>query len=345
MRINQGWKAHMQNPNPICATLWFLRWSNPGFHHASFWTERGWKVATSSRYNVNVKPCKKKKKRLAPLRCQTGQSNHMVWAQTFISQIEILLVSAEMSRCYPSPFLINSFVFLLDRYVFAQVTVDSADGSRRSWLKSCSSVSQQNARKRVSNWFNARHIFARHTWHFSLPVSLLPGGNRLAYRRGKLNCFATVFVSGGEDAFLSLCYFWKRPAEVNLVMKGARLRCIAAILLAHEPVNIFLAFYHVTPLQTGTSGIPSIFERVSREHIFIQGRAKGGKVNWVKKSRSATGRQCCAITEYASRQRNEEEKKNASSQEIKCIHASLFEKKQLLRSSSSSFWYVTHHSS
>lgn len=95
------------------------------------------------------------------------------------------------------------------------------------------------------------------------------------------------------------------------------------------------------PLQTGTSGIPSIFERVSCEHIFIQGRAKGGKVNWVKKSHSATGRQCCAITEYASRQRDEEEKKTASSQEIKCIHASLFEKK-LLRSSSSS-WYVTHH--
>lgn len=64
-----------------------------------------------------------KKKRLAPLRCQTGQSNHMVWAQTFIWQIEILLVSAEMSRCYPSPLLINSFVYLLDRYFFAQVTV------------------------------------------------------------------------------------------------------------------------------------------------------------------------------------------------------------------------------
>lgn len=129
-----------EEKHPTC------KWRNPGFHRMSFWMERGWKVATSSRYNVNVKP-RKKKKRLAPLRCQTGQSNHMVWAQTFISQIEIFLVSAEMSRCYPSPFLINSFVFLLDRYFFAQVTVDSTDGSRRSWLKSCSSVSQQNTKK------------------------------------------------------------------------------------------------------------------------------------------------------------------------------------------------------
>lgn len=92
----------------------------------------------------------RKKQRLAPLRCQTGQSNHMVWAQTFISQIEILLVSAEMSRCYPSPFLINSFVSLLDRYFFAQVTANSTDGSCRSWLKSCSSVSQQNTQKKES---------------------------------------------------------------------------------------------------------------------------------------------------------------------------------------------------
>lgn len=166
-------------------------------------------MATSSRYNVNVKPCKKKK-RLAPQRCQTGQSNHMVWAQTFISQIEILLVSAEMSRCYPSPFLINSFVFLLDRYFFAQVTVDSTDGSRRSWLKSCSSLSQQEKKKRVWNWFNARHIFARCTWHFSLPVSFFPGGNRLAYRRGKLNCFATVFVSAAKKTLFFLFAIFER---------------------------------------------------------------------------------------------------------------------------------------
>lgn len=188
MRIIQGWKAHMQNPNPICATLFdfdvevirvFIA-CHSGWRQGGKWLHPAvimwmWSHA-------------KKKKRLAPLRCQTGQSNHMVWAQTFISQIEILLVSAEMSRCYPSPFLINSFVFLLDRYFFAQVTVDSTDGSRRSWLKSCSSVSQQNTQKRVSNWFNARHIFARRTWHFSLPVSFFPGGNRLAYCRGKLNC-------------------------------------------------------------------------------------------------------------------------------------------------------------
>lgn len=136
MRINQGWKAHMQNPNPICTTLF------------DFYVEviRVFITRHSSRREGGkwLHPAvimwmwshAKKKKHLAPLRCQTGQSNHMVWAQTFISQIEILLVSAEMSRCYPSPFLINSFVFLLDRYFFAQVTVDSTDGSRRSWLKS-----------------------------------------------------------------------------------------------------------------------------------------------------------------------------------------------------------------